>query len=155
LAAFKSFRSTGVLVLIHSKTEKDQIPASLKELNHSTGRSIPRILVSSSDASQGIDAVSYESLKRDARKAARELRKKLETTSLSSTALTEPSEPEADLLAPEQIWTNQKGQDMTAAVVDLSDETVTFLMPNESEVPYQITDLSAESQKRLADLQPK
>ena len=144
------------MVFIDSKTERGQIPKTLKSTNSESGGGIPRILVGNSDASQGLAAISKESLKEDARKAARELRKKLENLSLSASTPTSYDEgEEKTLLASEQTWTNQKGQKITASVVGLSNETVTFRMPNGKAMSYEITSLSKESQLRLAELNPE
>ena len=111
MATFKAFRSTGVIVFIDSKTERRKIPKTLKITRSEAGKGIPRILVSNSDASQGLAGITKENLTEDARKAAREFRKKLEDLSLSTSAPTNYDEDEEEiLLASEQTWTNQKGQ---------------------------------------------
>ena len=142
------------MVFVNSKTERDQIPSDLHGIHSEAGRGDPRIFVSNSDASQGLATVSYDKIKEDARKAARELRKELENVSLSASASQEDEEvaEEKDHLAPEQTWANHKGQEMTAAVVDLCDEKVTFLLPNGKEVPYDLSALSEESRERLGEI---
>ena len=142
------------MVFVNSKTERDQIPSELASASSEAGRGVPRIIVSTSDASQGLIGITDKTIKEDARKAARELRKELENVSLSASASQEDEEvaEEKDHLAPEQTWANYKGQEMTAAVVDLSKEKVTFLLPNGKEVPYDLSALSKESQERLEKL---
>ena len=117
MATFKAFRSTGVIVFIDSKTERRKIPKTLKITRSEAGKGIPRILVSNSDASQGLAGITKENLTEDARRAARELRKKLENLPLSASAPASYGEGEEEtLLASEQTWTNQKGQKITASV---------------------------------------
>ena len=117
MATFKAFRSTGVIVFIDSKTERRKIPKTLKITRSEAGKGIPRILVSNSDASQGLAGITKENLTEDARRASRELRKKLENLALSASAPASYGEGEEEtLLASEQTWTNQKGQKITASV---------------------------------------
>ena len=143
-----------MVVFVDSRTERDQIPEGLRSTYSDTGREDPRIMVSNSDASQGLVSIRSKRIKEDPRKAARELRKKLENVSLSASASQEDEKvaEEKEHLAPEQTWANHKGQEMTAAVVDLSKEKVTFLLPNGKEVPYDLSALSKESQERLEKL---
>ena len=142
------------MVFINSKTERDQIPRELAEVSSEAGRGVPRIIVSNSDASQGLAGITDKEIKADARKAARELRKELENVSLAATTYQEQkeAEEEKELLASEQTWANHKGQEMTAAVVALCDEKVTFLLPNGKEVPYDLSALSEESRERLGEI---
>ena len=143
-----------MVVFVDSRTERDQIPEGLRSTYSDTGREDPRIMVSNSDASQGLVSIRSKRIKEDPRKAARELRKKLENVSLSASASQEDEKvaEEKEHLAPEQTWANHKGQEMTAAVVDLSKEKVTFLLPKGKEVPYDLSALSKESQERLEKL---
>ena len=142
------------MVFVNSKTERDQIPSELSNIHSEAGRGDPRIFVSNSDASQGLATVTNAQLKEDARKAARELRKELENVSLSASPSPESDEAEEEpLLASEQTWANHKGQEMKAAVVDLCEKKVTFLLPCGKKVPYALSALSEESQKRLEGIE--
>ena len=140
------------MVFINSKTERSKIPQELSSASSEAGRGVPRIIVSTSDASRGLVGITDKKIKKDAREAARELRKQLKTVSFTSSPPEESDEGQQTLLAAEQTWTNQKGQEMTAAVVNLSGKTVIFLLSNGKEVRYEVAALSKESRERLGEL---
>ena len=120
------------------------------------------VFVTSSDGSTGIQAITYDVLKTDMRKAERELRKKLEDTAAMADVSgaetagkteTDDGSKEETLLAPSQSWSNVDGNTITAGVAALGATTVTFVMPDGRRVEYPLSKLSAESRERLGGLQ--
>ncbi len=116
-----------------------------------SGQYIPKVFVTTADGSKGIEAITYEKLKADARGAARELRKKLEEVEniLGEEAEEEVEEP--TLLAETQEWTNSEGTKITAAIKKIDGSNVIFLINNQ-EVPYQVSKLSEASQRQIKEL---
>lgn len=117
------------------------------------------VFVTSSDGSKGIQAIPYDSLKTDIRKAERDLRKKLEETAAAAPesggdagAGTTVEKPGGSLLAPSQAWSNTDGKTITAAVAALGATTVTFVMTDGRQIEYPLEKLSAESRERLGKL---
>ncbi|CAN5288967.1 hypothetical protein BH23VER1_BH23VER1_35430 [soil metagenome] len=120
------------------------------------------VFVTSADGSAGIDGIPYAKLRGDMREAVRDLRKSLETVDVLAGGSNEPSE-DADSPAPDlqsesenaaaaQEWVNTEGTVITAAVKEVANETIVFIMPDGSEIPYPIAMLSPESQEKAAKL---
>lgn len=106
------------------------------------------VFVTNADGSEKIGAVTYEELKADARKEARDLKKRLgeiavvpekEEDQVSST-------PENELTA----WTNTEGKTIKAIVRAKEETRVQFEMPDGKLIWYPIEKLSAESQEKLS-----
>jgi hypothetical protein len=165
LAAFKEFRSTGVVVFANSRTEWTSMPPGAASLRSQGGGTIPMVFVTTADGGTGIEAIPYAKLKDDIRKADRELRRKLEGVDVLATngapspsagddgpAPGEPGEEADVLLAPSQAWTNVEGKTITAGVAKLGADSVTFAMPDGKHVDYPLERLSPESRDRLGKL---
>ncbi len=123
------------------------------------------VFVTTADGGTGIEAIPYEKLRDDMRKANRELRRNLEAVDvIASSGSTEPSgggeesmpvppgEDADATLAPVQAWTNAEGKTISAAVAKVGADSVTFEMPDGKQVEYPLHRLSQESRERLAKL---
>ena len=151
--AFKAFKSAGVVVFAHSKKEYGALPAGAKEVRPKGGNTIPMVLVTTANGAKGIDAIPYATLKSDLRKSVRNLKEALESVDVlggdagddsgDSSAPGDDSEPEF------AAWENAQGKQITAAVQEVKDGKVHFLLSNGKSVWYPIDKLSAESQERL------
>lgn len=155
-AAFKSFRSSGVVVFANSKTESSSLPEGARAVRSKAGNTIPMVFVTSADGSKGIDGISYASLK-DMRKAVRSLKDTLKETDVTGggeepadTDETETEKPDG-MLAEASDWTNAEGKVINAAVRSIDGGKVEFLIKGRS-VKYDISKLSKESQARLEAL---
>lgn len=116
------------------------------------------VFVTTADGSKGIDAIPYETLKSDARKAARDLRKKLEDVDVlggepESEQVEDAPSDEVTLLSEPESWTNSDGKAIRAAIRKVEDGQVEFIMPQGNSVMYPLSKLSAESQAKIAELQ--
>lgn len=115
------------------------------------------VFVTTADGSKGIDAIPYDTLKSDMRGAVRELRKTLESVDVLGAGAASPGAtaeaPAPAMLADAQAWTNAEGKTIHAAIKTVIDGEVEFIMPNGSSVKYPLANLSAESQKKISDLQ--
>ena len=161
-AAFRSFRSTGVVVFVNSKTESSSLPTGVKDVRDQGGNTIPIVFVTTADGEKGIDAVSYKDLSANMRKAVRSVKNKIAnedvvgTASASTESKEEANEEkESDdggLLAESQSWTNAEGKTLTAAVVAVDDTYVHFKKKNGTISKYPIASLSDESQEKVAKL---
>lgn len=128
------------------------MPVVARDLLNSkeAGRFIPILVMTTADGEKGVGAVAYELLKEDARKAAREMRKRF--SALPKESDKEPEETaEDELLAEEQEWTNLQGKTIRAAVMKIDDDTVQFLI-NKKTVEYPLDKLSEESRNQLKEL---
>lgn len=72
----------------------------------------------------------------------------------ASTAQTKSATPASKpgLLAEEQAWRNGEGKIITAAVKQVSESYVTFVLPGGKTVDYPLAKLSEESRVKLRDL---
>jgi len=120
------------------------------------------VFVTTADGSKGIEGISYDTLKKSTRDAARDLKKVLESVeniigeskSAEPTPSPTPSEGEKKAegnLAEIQTWTNDAGTAIQAAVKKIDGESVIFIM-NGREVSYPLAKLSADSQAKLKGL---
>ena len=167
-AAFKDFRSSGVVVFANSKTERSKLPKGAMEVRKSAGNIIPMVFVTSADGTKGVKAFSYDTLKKGTRDANRELRSLLKEDPNLFDSGNSPSDTEdpdsgekttgsgsPNLLAASQEWTNAEGTAITAAIQKVQDGNVHFLMPNGKVIPYPLTKLSADSQSKIKRLTEK
>lgn len=114
------------------------------------GKFIPILVMTTADGEKGVGAVAYERLKDDARKAAREMRRRF--SDLAKESDEEPEEAaEPQLVAEEQEWTNLQGKTIRAAVVKIDDAKVQFLI-NKKTVEYPLDKLSEQSRNQLKEL---
>lgn len=114
------------------------------------GKFIPILVMTTADGEKGVGAVAYERLKDDARKAAREMRRRF--SDLAKESDEEPEETaEPQLVAEEQEWTNLQGKTIRAAVVKIDDAKVQFLI-NKKTVEYPLDKLSEQSRNQLKEL---
>lgn len=141
-----------MVVFANSKSEWSSLPRGAADLRSQGGRTIPMVFVTSSDGTTGIQAIPYESLKSDIRKAERELRKKLEEAEIADEEGDAGEATREELLALSQAWSNADGKTVTAAVAAVSGDSVTFVMPDGSRVEYPLAKLSADSRERLSKL---
>ena len=118
------------------------------------GNTIPMVFVTTADGGKGIDAIPYVTLKADMRKSVRELRKTLEEVDVVGGAVAgdadeeEPATVDSDI--PEFLeWENSSGRRITAAVKEIKDGKVHFLLQNGKTVWYDISKLSKASQEKL------
>ena len=161
--AFKSFRSAGVVVFANSKTESSSLPAGVRDVRAKGGSTIPMVFVTTADGSKGIDAVTYAAMKEDMRDAVKALRKTLEKadvlgggaeaedTETEETAAAESTENK--LFAESQQWTNSDGKPITAAIKAVEGGQVKFIMADWRALDYALEKLSAESQKKISEIQ--
>ena len=171
-AAFKDFRSAGVVLFADSKKDWSALPKGAQSMRSKAGNTIPMIFVTSADGTKGIQGISYNSLKGGkTRDAARELKKFLkenpdvalqgaedsaeekEKKDSDAEKTTEEKKTENGLLAESQAWTNSQGVSITAAIQKVEGGKVYFVMANKSVVPYDVTNLSDESQAKIKKLQ--
>lgn len=164
--AFKSFKSAGTLVYANSKKHWSSMPKGAREIQRQGGGTIPIVLVTTADAEKGLKAISYNTMKTDMRKAVRELRDFLETADVlggggddaDADSDKTGDKPDADsgggddLLAETQVWTNSKGQEITAGIRAVTAGKVLFVMPGGKVVEYPLIKLSDESQKKIEEL---
>ncbi len=156
LEAFKAFKSTGPIVFLDSKgggvSKAPQSVIKLRRESH-MGNTIPMVMVTNSDFSEGLKGFSYKTLSHDTRKAVRELKKELKTMgTLRNSSLSEKKEKEqgnSTYLAEEQTWTNAEGKKIVAAVLIADEDNVTFEMPGGKVVVYPVAKLSASSQEDI------
>ena len=148
--AFKSLRKAGVVVFADSKKDTKYLPEGARSVRSEAGNTIPMAFVTSADGKEGIQGITYASMKEDMRGVVKELRKKLESTSVDTSS--NADQPPAGLLAKEQTWTNAEGKTLKAAVKKADDENVSFVMPNGTVVKYPLSKLSEESRKKIAEL---
>ncbi|MEM6916415.1 MAG: hypothetical protein AAF491_07590 [Verrucomicrobiota bacterium] len=161
--AFKTFRSTGVVVFANSTGEDySMLPKGAKAARRNAGNTIPMVFVTTANGEEEIEGISYDILKEDMRDANRDLRDKLETVNVlgSSEAESEPvaeaveaaEEKEDYMLAEEPLeWTNFEGRKIVAALKSLQGDTVTFVMKGK-EILYPLESLSRESQDIIREL---
>ena len=151
----------------NSKTDWDALPPGAKSARRGAGNTIPMVLVTTADGEAAIDGISYETLKKDVRGAAKELRDLLATVDvLDSSDVTEKdsaddeevdevstvSAPgEATALCEAREWTNTDGKTITAAVKRVEGENVVFEMAGR-EVPYALANLSEQSRQAITAL---
>jgi hypothetical protein len=164
--AFKSFKSAGTLVYANSKKHWNSLPKGAREIQGQAGGTIPIVLVTTADANKGLKAFSYKAMSADMRKAVRELRDFLETADVlgggdgdadadSGKTADKPdadSDSDDDLIAETQVWTNSKGQAITAGIRAVTAGKVLFVMPGGKVVEYPLIKLSDESQKKIEEL---
>lgn len=163
VAAFKAFKSKGVLVFANTKSAEDRkrLPSGVKSVRKEAGNTIPMLFALSADGNEGIKGISYKTLSADARKAARELGKTLKTHEEAAAEAKKEEEKLAkeeatekpELLADSQLWTNADGKTIRAAVVSVDEENVVFLMRRNKQVTYPLSKLSEESQNKLKAMQ--
>ncbi len=146
--AFKSLRKAGVVVFADSTKDTKYLPEGARTVRSEAGNMIPMAFVTSADGTEGIQGITYASMKEDMRGVVKELRKKLEDKSSEAAA----DQPPAGLLAKEQTWTNAEGKTLKAAVKAADDENVSFVMPNGTVVKYPLSKLSEESREKIAEL---
>lgn len=152
MEAFKMFRRAGVVVVADiAKKEASKLPPAAKSLDRAIGGSIPQIFVTSPDGQKEIQGYSYSQISKDMRGVVRELKEKLEGQSFSDSETSTTSSPSSQLAA-QQNWTNSEGKTISAAVQSTDGTTVVFILPNKRVVPYPLTNLSEESQKRILAL---
>jgi hypothetical protein len=159
LAAFKEFRSAGVVVFANANSETDyqSLPAGAKAARKDSGNTIPMVFVTTADGAQSIKGISYDAMKKDIRDVDRELRKHLKTVNVTGATKEEPEEAGADgpaaeaILSEPSVWTNADGKEIMAAVKLANDSTVIFMIDGR-EVPYPLVDLSPESRLALQEL---
>ncbi len=159
--ALKSFRKAGVVVFANTKTDGAALPSGARAVRSKAGNTIPMVFVTSADGSTGLDAVTYAAMKSDMRDAVRDLRKRLEGVDVlaagsGETPTASEEEPElkseSENAAAAQDWVNSEGTTITAAVKDVSDEEIIFIMPDGSEIPYPIAKLSSASQLKAREI---
>lgn len=163
MAGIKSFKSVGVVVFVHYKKDKAKLPKAALTLNRSpeAGRTIPKLFITSADATLPLKVIPYKDLKSDARKSAREFRKELETSNVmgdsksnsssNSDSKDKPAKSNG-LLAQKQSWTNSAGKQITAAIRIATDQSVVFIMRNNKSVTYPMNKLSEKSQQKIKAL---
>jgi hypothetical protein len=161
----KAFRSRGVVLFANSKTDWDALPPGAKSARRVAGNYIPMVLVTTADGEAAIDAIPYETLKADARGAAKDLRDLLETVDVLDSsdvakkdsdeelaeAATVSAPGEAAALCQAREWTNTEGKTITAAVKRVEGDNVVFEM-NGQEVPYALANLSEQSREAIVAL---
>lgn len=163
-AALQSFRRAGVVVFANSVSDWSLLPSGAKAVREKAGNTIPMVFVTSADGSTGIEGIPYATLKSDMREAIRDLRKSLETVDVLAGG-DKPSEDkevtapelksESENLAAAQEWINAEGKVITAAVKEVADGKIVFIMPDGREIPYPIANLSPESQDKVTELEEK
>ncbi|MGJ8674000.1 hypothetical protein [Rubritalea sp.] len=111
------------------------------------------VFVTSADGEEAIDAISYEELKSDSRKAARELKKLLAEREDAAEEAQQEEKRKLDtaVLAEEQAWTNKEGKTITAAIKSADQTSVIFLI-NKKKITYPFSELSADSQNEIKKL---
>jgi hypothetical protein len=151
-------------VYANSKEHWNSLPPGAREIQGQAGGTIPIVLVTTADASKGIQAFSYNTMKVDMRKAVRELRDKLETVDVlggggggGDAAAGDDKEEttssaDDDLIAETQEWTNAQGNKITAGVRAVTAGKVLFVMPGGKVVPYPLLKLSDESREKIEEL---
>lgn len=105
----------------------------------------------SADGSEGIDVVPYETLKEDARGAARKLKKDYKEIEASLKEKEAQAPVDSGLLAEEQEWTNTEGKKISAAVANVGANEVEFVI-KKKRVMYPLSKLDDESRKKLEAL---
>jgi len=156
--SFKAFKSVGVLVFVNAPKDWQGLPLAAKHLSRrpEAGRIIPQVFVTTADGGRGLEVVSYERLKADARKAAREVKKLLEDEDVVGEAGAGEDEPAAEEAAIEQApleeWTDLQGRTMKAAALKVSGAKVSFRLEDGRVVDYPIASLSGDDRKRLEAL---
>lgn len=158
LASIKSFKSVGVIVYVNYKTQSAKLPKAASKLNSTpeAGRTVPKLFITSADATTPIKVIPYKSLSSDASKSARAFKKELATANIlgDSKPPVEQSAPKKSnaLLAEKQDWTNSQGKKITAAIKSATDLTVVFVMKYNKLVTYPMDKLSPESQAKIKGL---
>ncbi len=158
LEAFKSFKTVGVMLFADSKKDSAALPPGVKDVRSKGGSTIPMVFVTTANGEKGIDAVPYSSLKEDARKCARELRKVLKEVDVIGGAVPhgregEASENDRKEEAPEfHQWENSAGKTIKAAVTEVKGDKVLLLLTSGKSVWYDISKLSKASQLKLEKL---
>jgi len=151
----------GLLVFVNASKDWQGLPLAAKHLSRrpEAGRIIPQVFVTTADGGRGLEVVSYERLKADARKAAREVKKLLEdedVVGVAGVAGAEEDEPAAGEAATEEApleeWTDLQGRTMQAAALKVSGAKVSFRLEDGRVVDYPIASLSGDDRKRLEAL---
>lgn len=121
------------------------------------GEVIPMVMATTSDAKTGIKGFNAETLHIDMGKVVREFKRELRSIDVlgkTEEAVAEASDEkveESSPLLPEQNWTNAEGQAMRAAVLEVSETEVVFLMSGGKKVTYPLANLSEESRGILQE----
>jgi len=139
---------------MNSKTVRGgAMPKAVRKLRNesSIGNTIPMVMVTTSDAEQEIVGYSYKQLSADTRSLVRSLKKTLKTVELTTQSSARSEEQVTQPVIAQQAWTNSAGKQMTAAVLSVSEETVIFLMPNGTELPYALSELSESSRQKIQE----
>lgn len=105
----------------------------------------------SADGSEGIDVVPYETLKEDARGAARKLKKDFKKIEESLKQKEDEASADSGFLAEEQEWTNIDGRKIRAAVANVGEEKVEFVI-KKKRVMYPLNKLDQQSREKLESL---
>lgn len=142
------------------KTESAKLPKAAAKLNRSpeAGRTVPKLFITSADATAPIKVIPYKALG-DASKSARAFKKELATADVQgeSKLVAEKTAPKESntLLAEKQNWTNAQGKKITAAIKSATDLNVVFIMKYNKLVTYPMDKLSAESQAKIKEILEK
>jgi hypothetical protein len=156
LAAIDSFRSRSEIVLVrtggeHFSSLPENVRAALS--SQEAGNTIPRLVVFDPALSILLATFPYPRLSSDARGASREASKAIadhQATSrispldaMKEEDAAQDESPAAIALPPQssRLWTNTKGQSLTATLVSVADTTITLRRPDGTSFDYQIDQL--------------
>ncbi|NNE92691.1 MAG: hypothetical protein HKN23_13675 [Verrucomicrobiales bacterium] len=157
------------MVFADTKKDSSALPQGVRDVRAKGGGTIPMVFVTTADGKKGIDAIPYNVLKEDMRKANRELKKTLETVDVLDSGVSAESDSGADgvtstdepaptsasnngLFAESQAWTNSDGKTITAAIKSVSDDSVKFIMADGRALDYPLAKLSDDSRKKIEEL---